>query len=82
MHYHVKSAEALDSTRLLLTFEDGRRGVYDMAPIIGEGVFAALENPETFAQVRSDGFSVVWPGGLDIAPEELYENCEEAAACA
>ncbi len=78
MHYHVKRAEAVDASRLLLEFEDGKRGVYDMSPLIGEGVFSRLEDPGMFSLARSDGFTVVWPCGLDVAPEELYENCAEA----
>lgn len=42
---------------------------------IGVGVFERLSDPAEFRAARSDGFTVVWPSGLDIAPEELYENC-------
>ncbi len=75
MHYSVKYACARSDTLLYLEFEDGKKGVYDMSPVIGEGVFARLEDPEMFRQASSDGFTVTWPCGLDIAPEELCENC-------
>ena len=77
MYYHVKKGRPLDGTRLWLEFEDGKQGVYDMAPIMDEGVFAKLKDPTLFGAACSDGFTVVWPCGLDIAPEELYEHCTE-----
>ena len=27
-----------------------------------------------FKQARTDGFTVIWPDGQDICPDELYEN--------
>lgn len=75
MYYSVKNAWAIDDTTLYVEFDDGRRGTYDMSPLIGEGVFSQLADASEFKAARSDGFTVVWPCGLDIAPEELYENC-------
>ena len=75
MYYNVSRAWAVDDTTLYLEFNDGRQGTYDMSELIGEGVFERLSDPNEFRAARSDGFTVVWPCGLDIAPEELYENC-------
>lgn len=75
MKYNVSKAWAVDDTTLYLEFDDGRRGTYDMSKIIGDGIFKKLSDPTEFRAARSDGFTVVWPCGLDIAPEELYENC-------
>lgn len=75
MNYHVTHAKAIDNSMLYLEFQDGRHGIYDMSPLIGKDVFAKLSNPSEFAAVRSDGFTAVWQCGVDIAPEELYENC-------
>ena len=73
--HNVNKAWAVDDTTLYLEFDDGRRGTYDMSDLIGVGVFERLSDPAEFRAARSDGFTVVWPCGLDIAPEELYENC-------
>lgn len=75
MRFHVTLAQPISDTQLYLEFEDGRRGTYDVAPLMGEGVFRKLTDPKEFRQARSDGFTVVWPCGVDIAPEELYEAC-------
>jgi hypothetical protein len=39
------------------------------------GVFAPLENPDYFAQVRLDPeiHTIAWPNGADIAPETLHQ---------
>ena len=46
-----------------------------MSPLIGAGVFHTLEDPLVFNTLRVEYGTVVWPGGIDIAAEELYENC-------
>ncbi len=42
---------------------------------IGAGVFHTLEDPLVFNTLRIEYGTVVWTGGIDIAAEELYENC-------
>ena len=74
-YYSAKDAWAISNMTLCAELDDGKHGTYDMSSLIGEGVFAKLANTEVFRSVRSDGFTVVWPCGLDIVPAELYENC-------
>ena len=71
----VVEALPLSDYRIALLFEDGKRGVYDASPLIGTGVFRALEDPLVFNTLCIEYGTVVWPGGIDIAAEELYENC-------
>lgn len=75
MRYNASKAWAVDDTTLYLEFNDGRRGTCDMSKIIGDGVFKRLSNPDEFRAAGSDGFTVMWPCGLNIAPEEPYESC-------
>lgn len=76
---YVRDVRPLAGHRLALTFEDGRRGVYDMTPLLKWGVYATLKNPATFDAVRVAGGTATWPGDIDISPEELYYNCEPVA---
>lgn len=71
----VVEARPLSDYRIALLFEDGKRGIYDASPLIGAGVFHTLEDPLVFNALRIEYGTVVWPGGIDIAAEELYENC-------
>lgn len=77
--WHVVSVRALDGYRLDLVFADGTRGVYDMSPYLGEGVYARLQNAGLFRCAHVEYDTVVWPGNIDIAPETLYEGCVPAA---
>ena len=72
----VTSVKPLPGYKLLLAFEDGKQGVYDVGPLLKEGVFGRLQNTAFFDQASVELGSVVWPGGLDIAPETLWEGCE------
>ncbi|VWM08279.1 Uncharacterised protein [Collinsella intestinalis] len=71
----VVEARPLSDYRIALLFEDGKRGIYDASPLIGAGVFHTLEDPLVFNTLRIEYGTVVWTGGIDIAAEELYENC-------
>ncbi|HEV8324730.1 MAG TPA: DUF2442 domain-containing protein [Myxococcota bacterium] len=71
----VVYAEARDGHRLLLRFDDGVEGLYDVAAAVPfEGVFAQLRDPAYFAQVRLDheAGTVVWPNGADLDPVVLH----------
>lgn len=78
MYYDVKSVKAMEGMRLELSFADGKRGVYDMSPLLGQGIYRRISDPAVFSMARVEGISVEWPFGVDIAPEELYENCVPA----
>ncbi|HBL18669.1 MAG: hypothetical protein A2X36_06640 [Elusimicrobia bacterium GWA2_69_24] len=61
---------------LELAFEDGKRGVVDLAKYASlGGVFESLRNPSYFgrAYLNRDLGTVCWPDGQDIAPETLYD---------
>lgn len=71
----VTEVSPLPGHRIALVFEDGKRGVYDVSPLLAEGVFCSLQNPAVFNAVRVEYGTATWPGEVDIAPEELYKNC-------
>ena len=71
----IVSASSLGNHRLHIRFEDGVEGVVDLASLISfRGVFAPLQDPAYFAQVRVDPElgSVSWPNGADLDPDVLY----------
>jgi hypothetical protein len=73
---HISSVEVLGDHELRLTFEDGTVGDVTFGDGEWRGVFAQLRDPEAFARVSVDSEigTVVWPGGLDMAPEPLYQE--------
>lgn len=59
---------------LLVTFQNGERRCFDMAPYLQYPVFQKLKNPAFFSLARVDYGTVTWPGDIDIAPETLYAH--------
>ena len=59
---------------LLLTFEDGKNGVYDFRPNLLRPIFRKLQDIDFFMQAKALYGTVVWPDDSDISPEHLYEK--------
>ena len=63
----------LDDFRLLITFDSEEKKIFDVKPYIKGSWYGELGNIGYFKSVFTDGFTVVWPNGQDICPDELYE---------
>lgn len=70
----MTDVEIIGAHRLRLTFEDGTVGDVGFGERVWRGVFAPLGDPARFAEARVDEQlgTIVWPAGLDMAPERLY----------
>ena len=79
---HVKHVAVIGDHQLRLTFEDGTVGDVAFGDHEWHGVFEPLRDPARFAEVKVDPQlgTIVWPGGLDMAPEPLYEEARRNAA--
>jgi len=73
---HVTGVEVLGDHTLRLSFKDGTVGDVAFGDHEWRGVFASLRDPQEFARVSVDRElgTIVWPGGLDMAPEPLYQE--------
>jgi len=78
MQPEVFKVKVLDGYRLRLTFTNGKIGEVDLRDsIVGRGgVKKPLEDLDYFAQVRVDheAGTIVWPNGVDLDPDVLYEK--------
>jgi hypothetical protein len=77
MLYDIVDAKARDGFTLWVKFEDGLEGEVDLAHLVGQGVFRRwADDPSEFARLRVDNESgtVTWPGGLDVAPDAIYQR--------
>lgn len=63
---------------LRLLFSDGTVGDVDFSAEQWPGVLAPLNDPGYFAGVTVDqeAGTIVWPDGIDLAPEPLYEQAK------
>ena len=68
-----------DDYTLLLTFADGKKGIYDFKPNLHYPVYQKQKDIAFFMffmQAKAAYSSVVWPDDSDIDPEHLYKTCK------
>lgn len=70
----VKEVIAQPDYKLLLTFSNHERRLYNVAPLLKYEIFAPLKAVPFFMRAKCDGCAVFWNDDIDIAPEELYQN--------
>jgi hypothetical protein len=74
----VTDVEPLDNHRLRVSFNDGAVRDVDCSFLFRGALGEPLRDPEYFKQVRVDdeAGTVIWPNGLDPAPELLHGEHE------
>jgi hypothetical protein len=74
--HRIIEARALEDYRIWIRFADGLEGEIDLSDFVGKGVFAAWSDPAEFKKVYVDSetHTVAWPGGIDLAPDALYQD--------
>jgi Protein of unknown function (DUF2442) len=65
---------------LRLQYQDLGWRQFDCRPYLDRGIFAALRDPSRFQQVFLSHGTVCWPGGLDLAPETVFERSQPSEA--
>jgi hypothetical protein len=76
---HVIEARYVGDYKVWLEFNDGRKGVVDLADELHGDQRSPLRNREIFSAFYLDyGLaSIAWLDGVDFAPEFLYERLKE-----
>ena len=74
MYIGAKAVEPLAGYKLLITFENDEKRVFDVTPYLQRGIFAELKDTAVFSSVRISFDTVEWRNGADICPETLYED--------
>jgi len=69
----IKSVKPNSDYTLLLTFTNGKKGVFDVKPYFGKGtVFKGINNPVTFQSVKVVHGTIEWANGADLCPDCVY----------
>ena len=69
----VKEVKVLGEYRLDLTFDDGIRGIVDLSPLVGKGVFALWRDVAAFQRVRiGTSGELAWDDQVDLCADALY----------
>ena len=85
MRHRLVAAEARESYRLWVRFDDGLEGEVDLSDVAGKGVFRRwTADPAEFACVTVDAESgaPTWPGGLDVAPDAIRQELSASGVAA
>jgi len=74
MFLHVTEARYLESYKVEVSFNDGKKGIADLSAALKGPVFEPLKDLSVFSQLRVDEEleTIVWPNGADLAPEYIY----------
>jgi hypothetical protein len=80
--WSVVQFRVLPKFRIEISFADGTSGVADLAPRLSQGPlgdgFDALCDETVFAKVYLEHGALTWPGGVDLAPDAMYERIRES----
>ena len=74
MYLSVIEVEPNKDKKLLLTFENGEKRIFDMKEYLEYGVFQELKDESIFNSVHIAFDSIEWANGIDFDPEVLYEK--------
>ena len=77
--WRVRTVTPLSEYRLSVEFMDGLTGIVDLRDLITSpkaGVFASLRDRAVFDQVQVEYGAVTWPGGIDLAPDAMYDEIQ------
>ena len=82
MVHSVTKAEYLEGYKIKLTFNDKIVKIIDFEDRLkdAKNMFLPLKNINYFKKVKTDGTTIVWPNGLDLCPDVLYEKGTEVKA--
>lgn len=76
MSFEVMDVVPLENFSLLLTFGNGERRVFSVAPYLDKGIFPELREAGYFRTVRAENGFVSWPHEQDFSPDTLYLKSE------
>ncbi len=64
----------LENYKLKIEFNNGETKLFDVLPYIQGSWYSQLKDKNYFSLVKADGFTITWPDGQDICPDDLYYN--------
>lgn len=73
---HVTEAIPQDGYRIAVRFAGGSCGLFDCARYMDDPFWACLKDVDFFRQVGLDHGVLTWPNGVDIAPEEVWQDAQ------
>ena len=72
--HQITAAEAISDSHVRVSFDTGEVAIFDCSPYMKENYWSSLRQPAYFRQVTLDHGVLTWPNGVDIAPEDVWED--------
>lgn len=80
--WSVVRFKVLPNFKIEVAFADGTAGIADLEPRLSQGPlgdgFDALCDEAVFSGVYLEHGALTWPGGIDLAPDAMYERIRGA----
>ena len=74
--HDIVSAKPLDGYRVDVEFDTGEKAVFDCSRYLDKPYWRRLNDKALFNQVFVGYGTLVWPGEIDIGPEDVWEFAE------
>ncbi len=74
MYLSIVDVMPLEKYKLLLTFENKEKRIFDVSPYLSIGEFSKLKDTSLFNTVTVKFDSIEWSNHLDLDPELLYQK--------
>ena len=80
MYWDVLEVKYIDGRELAIRFADGLSGILHIDHSFCTGVFEPLQNDDWLSCAEVDNGVLVWPNGLDLAPDTMYHEIKKNPA--
>jgi hypothetical protein len=81
-NWSISHFEVLPDYKIAVTFADGTTGIADLSPRLSQGPlgdgFDVLCDKQFFSTVYLEHGALTWPGGVDLAPDAMYERIRKS----
>ena len=67
----VISFEILPDYLINVTLSNGKTGIFDVKPYLGNGIFSELKDYSYFNRARIEYGTLVWPNEQDFSPNTI-----------
>ena len=74
MRPQLKTVEPLKDYKLVLRYSNGESRIYDVSELFNNPLNCTLKDIAMFETVKIVGCGIEWSNGIDICPDELYNN--------
>ncbi len=78
MYWDVVEVQSVAPRELAVQFADGLSGVVRIDRSFCTGVFNPLLNDQAIGDARVSHGVLVWPNGLDLAPDTMYREIKRS----